>query len=172
MSFILRLLSGLLGALADCRTHITYSFAVAVLGIVAGLACWGWYQPQPIPSPSLMRGAMTLELQFRLPQGMAVPPDRADIGINLKDGIRLTTAERDKGWHGDGDRQVIRARASLIYKTRDRFVSFVLPGGTSQSWQLDLDDDPAPMPDYSPWQLGRNASFMKVEMSFRLIADR
>src|ERR1700693_4121466 len=58
-------------ASAPSPTRVSSPFAVAVLVIAGGLAWWAWYEL--IRSPYLTHGFMTLQLQFRLPAGMALP---------------------------------------------------------------------------------------------------
>ena len=156
---------------AVSRTHISYPFAVTIVLIVAGLAYWGWYEL--IRSPYLTHGFMTLELQFRLPPGMALPPDRTDVQIYVDESHGFAPVTVGELWHGhDGDRQVILATAALSYKTSRREVSLTLPDGPTETWRLDLSRDPDPTPGYSPWRTGSSGSSAKIEMNFRLSADR
>jgi hypothetical protein len=152
-------------------TRVSPAFAVAVLALTGGLAWWGWYEL--IRSPYLSHGFMKLELQFRLPSGMALPPQASDVHITVTEGGQYAEALLGPAWHGtDGDHRVILAHATLDRKTRQRIVSLELPGVAEQSWQLDLANDPDPTPGYSPWRLsGRNPA-VKIEMNFRLSADR
>ena len=69
---------------AAARTRVSPTFAVAVLLIAGGLAWWAWYEL--IRSPYLTYGFMTLQLQFRLPSGMALPPDVTDVHISVEEG--------------------------------------------------------------------------------------
>jgi MFS family permease len=150
------------------RTHVSYPFAATVLLLTAGLAYWGWYEF--IRSPYLTQGFMTLQLQFRLPPGMSLLPDKANVRIEVEEGNGYAIAGLNPGWHGhDGDRQVILASASLMYKTRHRVVSLTLPDAPTETWRLDLPGDPDPMPGYSPWRLGTSPT--KIEMNYRLTAD-
>jgi hypothetical protein len=146
-------------------------FAVAILAIAGGLAWWGWYEL--IRSPYLTHGYMTLALQFRLPPGMALPPDVKDVHITVQEGKQQTDVLIGARWHGtDGDRRVILASATLSMKTSRRVVSLELPGVPEQTWQLDLSSDPDPTPGYSPWRSPSSTSATKTEMNFRLSADR
>jgi hypothetical protein len=159
------------GAAAGPRSRISFSFAVTLLLLVASVAWWAWYEF--IRSPYLTHGFMTLELQFRLPAGMTLPPDKADVRIGVDEGRGQAPVDLSERWRGhDGDRRVILATASLMYKTRNRLVSLALPGAPAQTWRLDLASDPDPTPGYSPWHLSGNPSQANIEMNFRLGADR
>jgi hypothetical protein len=158
-------------ARALARTRVSPAFAVAVLVIAGGLAWWAWYEL--IRSPYLTHGYMTLDLQFRLPTGMALPPDVADVQIAVEEGQQGAVVTLGERWHGtDGDRRVILARATLSRKTSRRVVNLELPGVPEQTWQLDLSSDPDPTPGYSPWRMPSSTSAAKIEMNFRLSADR
>jgi hypothetical protein len=153
------------------RTRVSPAFAVAVLALVAGLGWWGWYEL--IRSPYLTRGYMTLELQFKLPAGMALPPDAADVHADVTEGQQHTDVLLGSSWHGtDGDRRVILAHANLSRKTSRRIVSLEFPGVPEQTWQIDLPSDPGPTSGYSPWRASNGASTPKIEMNFNLTADR
>jgi hypothetical protein len=153
------------------RTHISRPFAVCLLVIAGGLAWWAWYEL--IRSPYLTYGFMTLDLQFRLPSGMTLPPDKDDVQVDVTEGQQHAIISLGESWRGhDGDRQVILATASLTYKARQRVVSLALPGVPEETWRLDLSSDPDPTPGYSAWRPPRSASATKIEMSFRLRADR
>jgi hypothetical protein len=155
---------------APTRTRVSPTFAIAVLALAGGLAWWAWYEL--IRSPYLTRGYMTLELQFRLPPGMALPPDASDVHIAVEEGQQGTYVTLGSRWRGtDGDRRVILASASLSRKTNRRVVNLELPGVPEQTWKLDLPGDPDPTPGYSPWRLSSGASTAKIEMNFRLRAD-
>jgi hypothetical protein len=155
-------------ALAPKRVSIIY--AVLVLVISAGLGWWGWYEF--IRSPYLSHGYMTLQLQFRLPSGMALPSDVKDVHIAVHEGRQQTDVLIGRAWHGtDGDHRVILASASLSYKTSRRVVDLEIPGIPEQTWQLDLSSDPDPTPGYTPWRNSSGTSAPKVEMNFRLSAD-
>ena len=122
------------------RTRVSPVFAVAIVAITAGLAWWGWYEL--IRSPYLSHGYMTLELQFRLPAGMALPGDAADIHITLEEGQHSSDVTLGRAWHGtDGNRRVILASKSLSDKASRRVVSLAIPGVPEQSWKLDLSSD-------------------------------
>ena len=152
------------------RTRVSRPFAVAVLLIVAGLAWWGWYEL--IRSPYLTHGYMTLELQFRLPSGMALPADATDVHITVEEGQRYSDVTLGRSWHGtDGDHRVILAHTTLSYKAIRRVVSLEIPGVPEQTWRVDLPSDPDPTPGYSPWRLANGAPAAKIEMNFSLSAD-
>jgi hypothetical protein len=147
------------------------TFAVAVLVLAGGLGWWAWYEL--IRSPYLTHGFMTLQLQFRLPPGMALPPDVADVHVVVGEGQQYAGVILGELWHGtDGDRRVILASATLSRKTSRRAVSLEFPGVSEKTWQLDLPSDPDPTPGYSPWRFPSGTSVPKIEMNFRLSADR
>jgi hypothetical protein len=153
------------------RTRVSPIFAVAVLAITGGLGWWAWYEL--IRSPYLTHGYMVLELQFRLPFGMALPSDVKDVRIAVEEGKQNVEVMLGRAWHGtDGDHRVILARATLSRKTRRRVVTLEFPGVPEQIWQLDLPNDPDPMPDFSPWRLSSSTSAPKIELNFHLGADR
>jgi hypothetical protein len=153
------------------RTRISRPFAVCLLIIAAGIAWSTWYEL--IRSPYLTHGFMTLDLQFRLPPGMVLPPNKDDVQIDVGEGQRHAIVSLGESWRGhDGDRQVILASASLMYKASQRAVTLALPGAPEETWLLDLSSDPDPTPGYSDWRPPRHASAPKMEMSFRLRADR
>jgi len=155
---------------AAARTRMSPIFAIAVLALAGGLAWWGWYEL--IRSPYLTHGYMTLELQFRLPPGMALP-DATDVHIVVEEGQQYADVTLGSRWHGtDGDRRVILVSTTLSRKTSRRVVNLEIPGIPRQTWQLDLPSDPDPTPGYSPWRLPSRTSASKVEMNFRLSADR
>jgi hypothetical protein len=157
---------------AAARTRVSPVFAVAVLAITSGLGWWGWYEF--IRSPYLTHGFMKLELQFKLPPGMALPGEATDVHITVAEGQQTADVLLGPSWHGTvGDRRVILASATLDRKTSRRVVSLSLPGVAQlQSWQLDLATDPDPTPGYSPWRLASPTSDPKIEMNFSLSADR
>jgi hypothetical protein len=156
---------------APMQTRMSSTFAIAVLGLAAGLCWWAWYEL--IRSPYLTHGFMTLELQFRLPPGMALPPDVADVHIDVEEGQQHAGVMLGARWHGtDGDRRVILASATLSRKTSRRVVNLELAGVPEQTWQLDLPGDPDPTPGYSPWRFTTGTTGPKIEMNFRLSADR
>ncbi|MBU6526335.1 hypothetical protein JMJ47_000960 [Methylocystis sp. MJC1] len=158
-------------AAAPTQTRISRPFAVSVLVVAGGLAFWGWYEL--IRSPYLTHGFMTLELQFRLPAGMGLPQEATDVHVAVEEGRQHAGVMLGQGWRAhDGDRKAILATATLSLKTRQRVVRLELPGLPEQIWRLSLSSDPDPTPDYSPWRLPDNASPSKIEMSFRLSADR
>jgi MFS family permease len=156
---------------AAARTRVSPAFAVAVLLLAGGLAWWGWYEL--IRSPYLTHGYMTLQLQFRLPPGMALPEEATDAHIVVEEGQQYADVLLGRSWHGtDGDRRVILASTTLSRKTSRRVVTLELPGVPEQSWQLNLSSDPDPTSGYSPWRLSSPTSTPKIEMNFRLSADR
>jgi hypothetical protein len=156
---------------APVRTRVSSTFAVAVLALAGGLGWWAWYEL--IRSPYLTHGFMTLELQFRLPPGMALPPNATDVHIDVEEGQQHAYVMLGASWHGtDGDHRVILASATLSRKASRRVVNLELPGVPEQAWQLDLSSDPDPTPGYSPWRMPSSTSAAKIEMNFRLSADR
>jgi len=159
------------GVTAQQRTRISRPVAVAILLIVGGLAFWGWYEF--IRSPYLTHGFMTLDLQFRLPPGMNLPPSNDEVRVDVDEVHGHAIALLSENWRGhDGDRQGFLATASLMYKASHRSVSLSLPGVPLEIWRLDLFSDPDPTPGYSPWRLASGTPATKIEMSFRLRADR
>ena len=78
------------------RTRVSPIFAVAVVAITLGLAWWGWYEL--IRSPYLTHGFMKLELQFRPPAGMALPPEPTDVHITVAEGTKLTDVLIGRGY--------------------------------------------------------------------------
>ncbi|MEP6827773.1 MAG: hypothetical protein ABJA10_06840, partial [Aestuariivirga sp.] len=103
------------------RTHISRPFAVAVLLTVGVLAWIGWYEL--IRSPYLSHGFMTLELQFKLPAGMALPPEATDVHITVEEGQQHIDVNLGPRWRGtDGDHRAILAKATLSRKTSRRVV--------------------------------------------------
>jgi MFS family permease len=158
-------------AAARQQTRISRPFVTVVLVIAAILAWWAWYEL--IRSPYLTHGFMTLNLQFRLPPGMSLPPSSEDVQIAVAEGDAQAMVMLGQSWHGhDGDRPVILATASLMRKASQRVVSLSLPGIPEQNWRLDLSYDPDPTPGYSDWRLPSSGSATKIEMNFRLSADR
>jgi len=152
-------------------TRLSFPFAVTVLLITAILSWWGWYEL--IRSPYLSHGYMTLELQFRLPAGMTLPDKEEDVRIEVEEARGYANALLPANWRAhDGDRKAIIASASLMYKTRHRAVSLTLPGIPTQSWPIDLPSDPDPTPGFSPWRVASEPPPAKIEMHFRLSADR
>jgi hypothetical protein len=156
---------------AAARTRLSPAFAVVVLLLVGGLGWWGWYEF--IRSPYLTHGDMKLELQFRLPPGMALPAEPTDAHIVVEEGAQYADVPLGKSWHGtDGDRRVILAWTTLSRKTSRRVVRLEMPGVPEQSWQLDVPNDPGPTSGYSSWRVSSPTSMPKIEMNFRLSADR
>jgi hypothetical protein len=156
---------------APARTRVSRPFAVAVLVLAGGLAWWVWYEL--IRSPYLTHGFMTLELQFRIPSGMALPPNATDVHVDVEEGGQHAFVILGASWRGtDGDRRGILASASLMRKTSRRVVHLDLPCVPEQTWQLDLPSDPDPTPGYSPWRSPSSAAAPEIEMKFRLSADR
>lgn len=153
------------------RTRISRSYAIVLLVVVGGIGWWTWYEL--IRSPYLTHGFMTLELQFRLPAGMAWPPDKEDVKIEVGEGQGQAIVSLTNRWRGhDGEQQAILATASLMYKTSHRAVTLVLPGTPAQTWRLDLASDPDPTPGYSGWRLPIGAHAGSIELNYRLKADR
>lgn len=151
-------------------TRLSFPFAATLLSVAAILCWWGWYEF--IRSPYLSHGYMTLELQFRLPAGTALPDNKDDVRIEVEEAEGYAMAGPAANWRAhDGDRPAIIASASLMYKTRHRAVRLTLPGIPTQSWPIDLPANPDPTPGYSPWHAASEPSPTKVEMHFRLTAD-
>jgi hypothetical protein len=149
----------------------SFPFAVAVTLIATTLAWWAWYEL--IRSPDLTHGFMTLELQFRLPAGMALPDNREDVRLEVEEANGYAIASPLPGWRAhQGDRAVILGSASLMYKTRHRVVRLTLPGVETQSWRIDLGSDPDPSTSFSPWRVADQTPQKQIEMNFRLSADR
>jgi MFS family permease len=152
-------------------SRLSFPFAVTVVLIVAILGWWGWYEL--IRSPNLSHGFMTLQVEFRLPAGMTLPDNLEDVKIEIEEASGYTDAMLPPNWRAhDGDRKAIIATASLMYKTRHRAVSLTLPGVPTQRWSIDLPSDPDPTPGFSPWRVASDGSPAKIEMHFRLSADR
>jgi hypothetical protein len=102
-----------------------------------------------------------------------LPSDVKDVHIGVWEGGRQTEVMLGELWHGhEGDRQVILASATLMMKTRTRTVVLELPGLPEQTWRLDLSSDPDPTAGYSRWRVSGSGSSARVEMNFRLSADR
>jgi hypothetical protein len=158
-------------AIAPAPTRISRPFAVTVLAILGGLVWWAWYEF--IRSPYLSHGYMTLALQFRLPADMTPPSEAKDVQIVLDEGGRSWPAHMNEaGWHGhQGNRLVILASVTMMYKTSRRVITLSMPGAPSQSWTLDLSSDPDPTPGYTAWRPSRNAP-NPAELNYRLNADR
>ncbi|MGY8710850.1 hypothetical protein RAD16_34395 [Bradyrhizobium sp. 18BD] len=151
--------------------RLSLPFAIPVLLIAAGLAWWGWHEF--IRSPNLSHGFMTLDIEFRLPAGMALPDSEEDLKIEVEEAQGYANPLLPANWRAhDGDRRAIIASASLMYKTRHRAISLTLPGVPTQRWPVDLRSDPDPTPGFSPWRVASEGSPAKIEMHFRLRADR
>jgi hypothetical protein len=104
---------------------------------------------------------------------MALPEQATDAHIVVEEGQQYADVPLGRSWHGtDGDRRVILASTTLSRKTSRRVVSLELPGVPEQTWQLNLSSDPDPTSGYSPWRLSSSSSNPKIEMNFRLSADR
>src|SRR4051812_16294177 len=73
---------------ARARARVSPIFAVLVLAVSAGLGWWAWYEL--IRSPYLSHGYMTLEMQFKLPAGMALPDDASNVHIAVFEGRQMT----------------------------------------------------------------------------------
>ena len=159
------------GAAPRPATRLSLPFAIPVLLIAAGLAWWGWYDL--IRSPYLSHGYMTLGIEFRLPPSMALPDKEEDVHIEVEEATGHANAMLPANWRAhDGDRKAIISSVSLMYKTRHRAVSLTLPGMPTQRWPIDLPSDPDPTPGFSPWRVASGPSPAKIEMHFRLSADR
>ncbi len=158
-------------AVAPAKRRISRPFAIAVVAIVGGLAWWGWYEF--IRSPYLTHGYMTLALQFKLPADMAAPADAKDVQVLLDEGGHLWPGYlNDSAWHGhQGNRFVILATTTMMYKARRRTITLTMPGIPDQSWPLDLASDPDPTPGYTEWLPSRDAA-NAIELNYRLTADR
>ncbi|RDV01861.1 hypothetical protein [Undibacter mobilis] len=156
---------------APKRKRVSRPFAIVVVAVLALLAWGAWYEL--IRSPYMTRGFMTLELQFRLPSGMSLPADPTGVHIAVKEGSQTLEPALGPAWQGtDEGRPVIRAHVTLSLKTGARSVTLALPGVQQQTWPIDLPRDPGPTPGYAPWQLASGRSEPKIEMNFRLSADR
>jgi hypothetical protein len=131
-------------------TRLSFPFAATVVLIVAILGWWGWYEF--IRSPNLSHGFMTLQIEEASGHAEAMLPPN---------------------WRAhDGERRAIIATASLMYKTRHRAVSLTLPDVPTQRWPVELPSDPDPTPGFSPWRLASGPVLAKIEMHFRLSAER
>ena len=163
--------SSLGAAVAPATARISRPFAVVVLAIVGGLAWWAWYEF--IRSPYLTHGYMTFALQFRLPADMSAPAEAKDVQIVLDERGRHWPAYlNEAGWRGhQGNRAVILASVSMMYKTSRRVVTLSMRGGLSQSWTLDLSSDPDPTLGYTAWLPSRDAP-NPIELNYRLTGDR
>jgi hypothetical protein len=157
-------------AAAPSARKISRPFAVVLLAIVGGLAWWGWYEF--IRSPYLTHGFMTLALQFKLPEGAALPADPKDVQILLNEGGSFWPGQLNgSGWHGhQGTRAVILASVSMSYKARRRTIMLSMPGVPDQLWTLDLPYDPDPTPGYTSWAPSSSAPDA-IELNYRLTAD-
>jgi hypothetical protein len=158
-------------AAAPATTRISRPFAIIVLAIAGGLTWWAWYEF--IRSPYLTHGYMTLALQFRLPADMAAPAEAKDVQIILdEEGRHWPAYLNETAWRGhQGNRAVILATVSMMYKTGRRVVTLSMPGAPSQSWTLDLSSDPDPTAGYTAWLPSRDAP-NPIELNYRLTADR
>ncbi len=160
---------------ADTATPVTSRVsrpvAIALL-VVAGLLAWAtWYEF--VRSPYLSHGFMTLDLQFRLPPGTPLPGEGRSVDIVVEEAGRSAIVTVPERWSGhDGDRAVILATASLMLKTGRRAVRLTLPGIGERVWSLDLASDPDPTPGFSPWRPALDPSPPRIEMNYRLSAER
>jgi hypothetical protein len=153
------------------RKRVSRPFAIVVVAIMAGLAWWAWYEL--IRSPYLSHGFMTLDMQFRLPAGMDLPPDPSKVRITVQEGGQYLEPGLGPSWHGtDEGRRVILAHVTLSMKTGRRSVTLALPGVAEQTWPVDLSSDPDPMPGFSEWRLSAGGADPKIEMNYRLTAER
>jgi hypothetical protein len=64
------------------------------------------------------------------------------------------------------------ASAELNKITYWRKVSLRLSNVPEQVWSLDLRADPYPILEYTPWRGANGSQASKIEMRFRLTADR
>jgi hypothetical protein len=153
------------------KTGISRPFAVAIVAIASGLAWLGWYEL--IRSPYLTKGYMNLELQFRLPTGMATPAEDKDVRILLDEGGHFWPGNvKASGWRAhQGDRAVILAGVTMSYKAWRRTVTLSMPGAPEQSWSIALPSDPDPTPDFSGWRPSSSAPDA-IELNYRLTADQ
>ena len=158
-------------AVTPTARRISRPFAAVLLVIVGGLAWWGWYEF--LRSPYLTHGFMTLALQFRLPEGVAAPPDAKDVQIVLDEGGHTWPALLSENrWRGhQGSRVVVLATVTMSYKARRRTITLSMPGVPEQTWTLDLPSDPDPMPGYTDWQPSSKAPDA-IDLNYRLTADR
>jgi MFS family permease len=150
------------------RASWLYTVVILLLAVeVVGL----WRSFQPLPPPPDTNPVMTLELQFRLPPDMALPPRPSDVRIEVAEHWQaFEWARLSEPWHGQEDgRLVIFATISTQTRpTEGRAVKLTLPGPLVGYWSLDLRD---PISDLSPWRLPNTSSNdMKVEMRYRLHA--
>ena len=151
--------------------RLSFPFSATVALIVAILGWSGWYEF--IRSPNLSHGFMTLQVEFRLPAGMSLPDKEEDVRIEFEEASGYANAMLPANWRAhDGERRAIIATALLMYKTRHRAVSLTLPDVPTQRWLIDLPSDPDPTPGFSPWRVANEPSQAKIEMHFRLSADR
>jgi hypothetical protein len=161
-------------------TRISRPYAAVILAITVSLVSWAWYEF--IRSPYLTHGAdaeMTLSMQFRLPPGTTLPAHSDDLELAVEDGGGHASVYYGEKWVGpgkwyllDGDRQIFLASAELNKITYWRKVSLRLPNIPEQVWTLDLRADPYPILEYTPWRGANGAPTSKIEMRFRLTADR
>ncbi|MBS0246779.1 MAG: hypothetical protein JSR61_09170 [Proteobacteria bacterium] len=158
------------GPPAAPRRRVSRPFAIVVVAMLAGLAWWAWYEL--IRSPYLTHGFMTLEMQFRLPVGMALPADPAGVRITVHEGGQYLEPGLGPGWHGsDEGRRVILAHVTLSMKTGRRSVSLEMPGVASQTWTVALASDPEPMSGFTEWRLSGERGAVPIEMNYRLTAE-
>ena len=160
--------------------RVSRPFAFVVLAITGGLVAWGWYEF--IRSPYLTHGAdaeMTLSMQFRLPPGITLLAHSDDLELAVEDGDGHASVYYGEKWFGPGkwylldrDRQVLFASAELNKITYWRKVTLRLPNVPEDVWTLDLHADPYPILEYTPWREANGAPASKIEMRFRLTADR
>lgn len=151
------------------KSLISRPFAFVVVAAVSGLAFWGWWEL--IRSPYLTRGYMTLDLQFRLPPGMALPADVKSIEIVLDEGGHTWLGRLDEdAWHGhQDDRLVILAKTTMAYKAWRRTITLSMPGVASQSWPLELGYDAEPTPGFTKWAPSRGSPGA-IQLNYRLSA--
>lgn len=156
---------------APTERAISRPFAVVVVALAAGLSWWAWYEF--VRSPYLSHGFMTLELQFRLPPGMALPASRDDVMVVVEEGDRAAMVTVPEAWRAhEGDRAVVLARAGLYVKARRRMVMLTLANDAQAVWRLDLASDPDPTSAFTPWRDATGEKPGGIEMNYRLTADR
>jgi hypothetical protein len=152
------------------RTRVSRRFALGMLAIVGALGWWGWYGF--IRSPYLSHGFMMLDMQFKLPAGVALPADGEDVHIVVGEAGRALDVSLGRLWRAHvGDRRVILASVELSMKTRERTVSLDVAGVGPQHWVLDLPGDPDPTDGFGEWRAGSEGAGA-VDMDFRLRAER
>ena len=104
---------------------------------------------------------------------MPLPADPAAVRITVQEGEQYLEPALGPSWHGtDGDHRVILCHVTLDRKTSRRAVSLEFPGVPKRMWTLDLASDPEPMSGFTDWQLPAGRADPKIEMNYRLTAER